>query len=215
MGEIKKIGDTYYIEFYARGLMYSQVAGSSEEGARRLLEEVEAKISQGESLTIVREIYLELFFEKFLGYAQGRFSAKSIERFKDLWKHWIKFIQSAYPQITNLSQITPAVFESYKTVLMKNTKPKLVNLTILLLREIMEYGIRIGFINDNPTLHISLLKLPTTPERTGGRSQAAKEVFRRNLSLEKACAILKLKDVGQVMYWSNFIPLKREDVYTM
>jgi hypothetical protein len=105
------------------------------------------------------------------------------------------------------------VIESYKTSLTRSTNPKIVNLTILLLREVLEYGIRIGFINDNPSLHISLLKLPLSIERKGERSKMAQDLLRRSLPLEKVYSILKLKDVAQVMYWSNFIPLKREDVY--
>jgi hypothetical protein len=213
MGQIRKVGDIYYIEFQARGLMYSQVGGSTEQEARKLLEEIEAKIAGGEALTIVREIDLEMFCEKFLSYAQEKFPAPSRKRFESTMNHWKKFLAGAYPNITKLSQVTPAVIESYKIALIRMVKPKAVNLTILLLREIMEYGIRIGFINDNPTLHISLLKLQATKEPKGARTEAAKEVFRRNLSLEKACAILKIKDVAQVMYWANFIPLKREDVY--
>ncbi len=214
MGQIRKVGDVYYIEFYARGLMYTQAAGSKEEDARALLNQVEAKITQGESLTIVREIHLEVFFEKFQVYAQDRFSSKSMDRFIATWMHWRGFLKKTYPQIQQLSCITPAIIESYKTALTKTSKPKIVNLTILLLREILEYGIRIGFINDNPSLHISLLKLPLTIIKTGQRSQVAKDLLLRSISLEKIYSILKLKDVAQIMYWSDFIPLKRDEVYT-
>jgi hypothetical protein len=214
MGQIRKVGEMYYIEFYARGLMYSQVAGTSEEEAQKLLAEVQSKIAQGESLTIVREIDLDVFFERFLGYAKEKFSDKSLKRFTSLWKHWIRFLNQDYPHIHKLSQITPVVVESYKVALTKTSKPKIANLTILLLREILEYGIRIGFINDNPTLHISLLKLPLTKERTGPRSLMAKDLLKRSLPLEKVYSILKLTDVAQIMFWSNFIPLKREDIYS-
>ena len=213
MGQIRKVGELYYIEFYARGLLYSQAAGASEENAKRMLEQVEHEIAQGEALTIVREIDLEVFFEKFLIYAKDKFSSKSIERFSSTWRHWAQFLSIAYPHVKSLSQITPSIIESYKGELMKSSKPKIVNLTILLLREILEYGIRIGFINDNPSLHITLLRVPFKRDRRGRRSEMAKDLLSRSLSLEKAYAMLKLKDVAEVIYWSNFIPLKREDVY--
>jgi len=124
MGQIRKIGELYYIEFHARGLMYSQVAGSKEEEAKKLLEQIETKISQGEALTIAREIDLEVFYEKFLSYAQERFSAKSIQRFTNAWKHWTTFLSTDYSNIKRLSQITPSVIESYKTALVKQRNPR-------------------------------------------------------------------------------------------
>ncbi|MBF0489373.1 MAG: hypothetical protein HQL15_01980 [Candidatus Omnitrophica bacterium] len=213
MGQIRKIGGQFYIEFYARGLMYSQLAGSNEKEAIRLLEEVEAKIAQGEAMTIVRDIELELFFEEFLSYAKGRFSVKSIQRFSQTWKHWVIFLNSNYSYIKRISQITPSVVEFYKASLVKSVKPKIVNLTLLLLREILEHGIRIGFLNDNPTLHTSLLKLPLTEVKVSQRLAMAKDLLRNNICLEKIYSILKLTDVAKIMYWSNFIPIQREDVY--
>ncbi len=214
MGQIKRIGNTYYIEFYARGLIYSQVAGTNEQEARKKLEQIEAKIAQGESLTIVREIDLTAFFEQFLPHARGQFSAKSVGRFLETWQHFRGFLENNYPQINRLSQITPSVVESYKIFLTKTTKAKLVNLTLLLLREILEYGIRIGLINDNPTLHIRLLEWPKKiMPVTEGRFNLAKDLLGRGVSLGKVYQVLKLKDVAQIMYWSNFIPLQRQDVY--
>jgi len=47
MGQIRKINEVYYIEFYARGLLYSQVAGNNLENAQTLLAQVEEKIAAG------------------------------------------------------------------------------------------------------------------------------------------------------------------------
>jgi hypothetical protein len=212
MGQIKKVGDLYYIEFYARGLMYTQAAGSTEEAARKMLEQVESTIAQGESLTVVREMELDVFFEEFEEYASLKFSPKSLLRFKSAWKHWMAFLGAAYPYITKIAEVTPVVVESYKVALLKTSRPKVTNFTLLLLREILDYGIRIGFINDNPSLHITLVGVPTIA-RNDKRSAVARDLLGRSLSLEKVYAILKLKDVAQVMYWANFIPLKRMDVY--
>ena len=213
MGQIRKIGEVYYIEFFARGLMYSQLAGSDEGRARQMLEEIEGKISKGEALTIVREIDLDVFFQKFSEYAQGEFSPKSVYRFSLTCRHFCDFLSSEYPNVKKLSQVTPSVIESYKARLMKRLKPKIINLTILLLREILEYGINTGFINDNPTLHIALLKMPQRSLRGVKRMVTAQDLLSRGVSLGKIYKILQLKDVAQIMFWSNFIPLKREDVY--
>ncbi len=213
MGQIRKIDDVYYIEFFARGLMYSQLAGSDEQQAHKMLQEIEAKISKGEALTVVREIEVRVFFQQFLEYAKGEFSPKSLKRFALTCQHFSNFLLRVYPQVKKLSEVTPAVIEGYKAELVKDVKPKVVNLSIVLLREVLEYGIKIGFINDNPTLHIVLLMLPPRVIRGGRRLERAKDLFSQGVRLEKICKILQLKDVAQIMFWSNFIPLKREDVY--
>lgn len=213
MGQIRKIGELYYIEFYARGLLYAQAAGHDEQAAQKMLEHIEAKIAHGEALTVVREIDLSAFFEQFLAHAKEQFSAKSMGRFVQMWEHWKAFLQETHPHLNSLSQITPSVVESYKTILVKTFRPKVVNLTILLLREVLEYGINIGFINDNPTLHLCLLEMPRQPVGRGQRLNMAKDLLARGVGLGKVCQILKLKDVAQIMYWANFIPLQREDVY--
>ena len=214
MGQIRKIGDLYYVEFYARGLLYSQVAGYDKLIAQKMLEEIEIKITQGEALTIVREIDLAAFFEQFLFNAKEEFSAKSIKRFTQTWSHWVNFLTNFYPKILKISDITPSIIESYKTYLAKNVKPKIVNLTILLLREILEYGIKIGFINDNPTLHIRLLEMQKKRIGLAGRRfKLAKDLIPKGVPLGKIYQLLKLNDVAQIMYWSDFIPLKMEDTY--
>ena len=215
MGEIHKIGDVYYIKFYARGLLYSQAAGSDKQAAMRMLEKVEAKIAGGEALTIVREIDLDVFGEQFLSQAKEQFSLKSIGRFLSTWNHFKSFLKEEYPPIIKLSHITPLVIESYKTYLAKTQKPKVVNFTLLLLREILEYGIKIGFINDNPTLHTSLLEMKQKQIAKGRRSDLAKDLLQRGLNVGKVSQLFKLKDVARVMYWSNFVPLKREDLHEL
>ena len=78
MGQIRKINDIYYIEFHARGLLYSQVAGTRLKEARKLLKQVEEKIAGGEALTIIRHIDLPDFFERFLSEASLQYSPKSV-----------------------------------------------------------------------------------------------------------------------------------------
>ena len=65
LGQIRKIKDVFYIEFYARGLLYSQIAGNDIIQAQKLLNQVEEKIARGEGLTVIRHIELPDFFDRF------------------------------------------------------------------------------------------------------------------------------------------------------
>ena len=214
MGQIRKINDIYYIEFHARGLLYSQVGGSTLEEAQKLLGQVEEKIAQGEALTIVRYIDLPDFYERFLSDAKTQFSSLSVGRFSSTIKHFNGFLQEYFPQVGRLDCLTPAIIESYKVYLAKTQKPTAVNLTILLLRDILEFGIKLGFLNDNPSLHVRLQTwtgrrtLKETP-----RYKLAGQLLSKGTGLARTAQLLKLADIARMIYYANLIPLSREDVW--
>jgi hypothetical protein len=213
MGQIRKVGDTYFIEFYARGLMYSKIAGTDLAAAEKLLKETEETIAGGEALTVVRQIELTDFFKQFKDYAAAEFGERSTERFDSLIRHFQVFLARTYPDIHQLSQITPSILEAYKASRQKTTKPHLINFSILLLREILDYGIKIGFINDNPTVHLRLLKLSDKKFSSTKRTLLAKELLSKGIGLGKTSQLLKVSDIARVMYYANLIPLSREELY--
>ncbi len=164
MGKIHQINDEYYIEFYARGLLYQQKAGKDLEKAQELLRSIEEKIASGEMLTAARDIELDVFFADFLKDARKRYHPATVRRLRSAIDGFLEFIRAGYSDVTHLSKVTPRVVEEYKAWGIKKRKntpgglnPKVVNLTLLLLSEIFEHGIKTGFINDNPTLHVRLL----------------------------------------------------------
>lgn len=212
MGQVRKVGDVYFIEFHARGLLYSQIAGPNEVEALRMLEAVEAKLAAGETLTVVRETQLDFFFQEFLQFAQQEHSASSYKRFDNLIKHFTAFLKNNYPSVIYLSHVTPVVVESYKQAWVKKSRPHKINLSILLLREIMEYGIKLGFINDNPTLHVTLLPGQQRNYIQSPRFKLAKDLLGKSVPLGKVVKLLKLSDVGRIMYFSNLMPRQREEV---
>jgi len=214
MGQIRKINDVYYIEFHARGLLYSQVAGNSMEEAQRLLLQVEEKIASGEALTISRHIELPDFFERFLSEAAKQHSPKTVKRFTSAIDHFSGFLKKDFPQVQQLAQLTPAIIESYKVYLVKTQTPKIVNLSVLLLRDILEFGIKLGFLNDNPSLHVNLLPWPKVQKRKQtARYILANQLLTKGTGLSKLALLLKLPDVSRAVYYADLIPLIREDVY--
>ena len=159
MGQIRKIGDEYYIEFYARGLLYQQKAGKDRRSAEKLLSETGKKIQEGELLTIVRDVDIDIFLNSFLEHAQKERTVKTFGRFEQTVKHFNAFLNKRFPQLKKLSEITPKVIERYREDLLRSQlKPRTINFTLLLLRDIFEYGIKLGYINDNPALHARFVK---------------------------------------------------------
>jgi len=151
MGTIQKIGEDYFIEFYARGLKYQQKAGPDRKAAQKALEEIEAKIARGEAAIIVRDVDIDIFLKDFLYYSQTQHTPKTVRRFQSLKKCFLSFFEKQMPTVVKLSQVTPVVVEQYKNSL---RQPKVINLTIILLREVFAYAIKLGYLNDDPSLHI-------------------------------------------------------------
>ena len=183
MGEVRKIGDEYFVEFFARGLKYQQRAGKDLAAAEKLLQNIESQIAAGELKTIERYIDLDLFLSDFLKNAQTKFSPVSLQRFEALAAHFFDFMRKKFPTKKRLSDVTPIVIEEYKRTLLqlsvKKHKSELVNLSLFLLREVCEYGIKIDFLNDNPTLHI-----PFEPQKQK-RKLVYLSALQKKLLLEK------------------------------
>ena len=77
----------------------------------------------------------------------------------------------------------------------------------------MEHGIKLGFIHDNPTLHVQLLPLPNKRRPLTKRYQLAKEFLVKMGSFGRVFRLLKLNDIARMMYFSDLIPLSREEMY--
>ncbi len=215
MGQIRTINGQYYIEFYARGLLYSQPAGHDLSAAREQLRQVEARIAGGEALTMARHIDLPDFFERYLNEAEAQsYSPRSLKRYGLLIQDISRFLAAQFPQVRRLDQMTPYVAESYKVHLAKTQRPKITNFSMLLLRDILEYGIKLGFIHDNPCLHVRLLPWPGPKKaKITPRYETVHQLFKQGVGLGKTAQLMKVPDVARLVYFSNLIPLSREDVY--
>ena len=155
MGNIKKIGNEFVIEFYARGLKYQQKAGRDKKKAETLLNEIETKIRKGEAALIVRNVDADIFFHDFLENAKENYPAKTFARYKSAVEHFHQFLTLESVDVVKLSEVTPAVLEHYKAhLLKKKIKPKLLIFTLFLLHGVLEYAIKLGYLNDNPSIHI-------------------------------------------------------------
>ncbi|MDE2028369.1 MAG: hypothetical protein KGK03_08220 [Candidatus Omnitrophica bacterium] len=203
MGQIRKINNVYYIEFYARGLLYSQPGGRTLAEAQKLLAQVEEKIAGGEALTISRHIDLPDFFERFTAAAQKQFSAKTFMRFKVVIGHFSGYLEREFPQIHQLAQVTPAVIESYKVHLAKSQRVKAANFTILLIKDILTFGITLGFLNDNPCTYVQLLAWPSGPiKKRTQRYLLAKRLLNQGVGLAKLTQLLNLDDIARTIYFA-------------
>jgi len=205
MGNIKKIGEEYVIEFYARGLKYQQKAGGDKEKAEALLQDIEAKIAKGEAALIVRDVEYDIFFHDFLAMAGQAYPPQSVIRFRQLVDHFQAYLQKELPELKKLSELTPRVVELYKHFFLKqkppakkSINPRAVNFSLVLLKIVLEYAIKLGYLNDNPTTHISLLDNRKTHPFRGPKTAKARfalTLSEKNVPLVRMGELLGYRDI--------------------
>ncbi len=202
MGQVRKIEGEYYIEFYARGLLYQKKAGTDEEIAKQLLVEIESKIAQGEMSIMTRDVDIDIFFKTFLEYAFLEYPTKTYHRYRSLVAHFFEFIKIQSLELNKLSEITPRVIEDYRIYLMKirKIKPRLINFTLYLLRDILDYSIKLGYLNDNPTVHIRFIP---EAQRVNNKifiikdSEKIKKALEQGVLLGKLTRLLQHRDIAR------------------
>ena len=208
MGQIKKIGDEYYIEFYARGLLYQQKAGVDKAQAERLLNEIENKIACGETATIVRDVDVDIFFQTFLKYAAKEHTPKTLKHYQSLIDNFIQFLAQ---KIHKLSAITPRVIEEYRFYLLEQ-KPRItaemINFYLFLLRDIFDYSINLGFLNDNPAFHVKFLKQADSEILTE-KERTAKSFIEKGVSFSRLYQLLEIDDISETICYIPFWLEKR------
>jgi site-specific recombinase XerD len=188
MGTVRKIGDEYYIEFFTRGLLYQQKAGKDRRAAERLLRDIEGKIQKGEMGIVVRDVEIDIFLKTFLERTRPGHTPRTHARYVSVAGHFKSFCGGVLSEDSKLSCITPGIIEGYRAFLLEGrciktgrpVKPKVINFTLYLLRDIFDFAIKLGFLNDNPTRHVRLLK---SAQRRGPRVLAQKDA---RILLERA-----------------------------
>ncbi len=219
MGSVQKIGDDYFIEFYARGLKYQQKVGPDKAKAEEALKTIEEKIARGEAALIVRDVDIDIFFEDFLQYVPSEHTPKTVARIKLFKEYFTKFLQSQYPHLTKLSQISPSVVGAYKIFLEQSfdkrgrlLKAGVVNLSLLLLRCVFMYAMKLGYLNDDPGLHVYFVlderdfRYIDSLKGRNSRINFALELLSKGVPLTRLYKILNYDDLAKVVRFVPFIP---------
>ncbi len=166
MARIIKINDEYYVEYFGNGLRFQKKAGSTKKDAEQLLEKItESLKKEGTDIFTVNIKDWAEFMDEYLKVTSHKFTVKSKERLNASLHHFNCFLHDHYPTIKNMPDITPKVIEAYKAHLIasivtgeKRKNNRLINFTIFCLREVLDFSVARGYLNDNPTLHVKMQK---------------------------------------------------------
>lgn len=114
MGNIRKRGDTWYVDLRVNGRRLRKRAGKSKTLALQLLHDYELKAQRNQLGFLDRkEIDVDAFFQEFLAYSQAQHRPSTTNRYKSCLTHFQRFIREQTP-VKRLSAITPDFLEKYK-----------------------------------------------------------------------------------------------------
>ncbi len=161
MAEVRKIGEEYFVEYYAQGLLFRKIGGKTLEEAQQVLKKIEDSLPDQHHWYKTREDPFNDVFTNFLKLVESEYSPITYARFDAVTQDFKRFLSLNFPQYKLISHITPIVISRYVSYLsaelnLKNDRKKsrYINFSLLLLSEIFSQAINWGAVNDNPVLHI-------------------------------------------------------------
>lgn len=160
MGNIRKRGKIWYIDYCFQGKRIRKRIGPSKKLTQLALNDIELKIAKGELGLLPKDSDLEKLFKEFSNYSKTNHSPSTVKRYRAILDHFKAYLTQYYPNISKISQLTPRVFEEYKTH-RKNqeAKPKTVNIELQTLKSIFSLAIKWGYTSNNPAKAIEFLKI--------------------------------------------------------
>ena len=166
MATLRKIGNEYFVEYYAQGLKFAKRGGTDLAHAEKLKNQIEASYPERmEDMYTVRDDSADSFFKAFRQYAKKEFPDRTYRRYISVCNHFEDFLNHHLSAQRKIREITPRLIEEYKAYLLKlnsfnqvRVKPQMINFTLYILGDIMEYAITCKSLNDNPARHVQFLE---------------------------------------------------------
>ena len=219
MAEIKKIGDEYFVEYYAQGLLFRKKGGKTLPEAQGVLRQIEESLPDPHRWYQVREDEIDSIFQKFFEVIQKDYSDVTLQRFKNVIEDFQKFLSLIFPDYHLISHITPHVVSRYSQYLIETLKSvrersmaRRVNFSLLLLSEIFIQAIAWGALNDNPVLHVKAFRRDLLSRPRGlikgvifDRNQQIRQLIEKGVSLIKIMKSTGIKDIGRLSYFAGSV----------
>lgn len=155
MGQIIQVNGEYFVEFYGNGLRFRKKAGDSLAEAEAKLAQIESSLSRTAPEVPPGTATCAMFRERFAAYADQAYPARTAQRLKAAAAHAGDFLSHTLEEPAYLRAVTPRVLEDYRQNLISEMPghPVLTNFTLYLLREVFQYAVGLGWLNDNPLVH--------------------------------------------------------------
>lgn len=182
MGIIYQRNRVYYIDYRLAGRRIRRRIGPSRRLADLALKDIEVKIARNELGFPAEEdghTFGE-FFSHYMEFCGVNHSPATTQRYKAIVDNFLSFLEKTRPEISQVSQLSPNIFDDYKIyrkkqLVMPNgegvdlsnpspyakrgAKANTINMELGTLRTIFNQGIKWGHLKKNPTEGVEMLKV--------------------------------------------------------
>ena len=156
---VYKVGNIWYIDYYADGRRIREAVGEKKSEARAALEARKGEIRTGKfHLKNEKRILFEKFADEYIKYAKA--NKRSWERDNVILKHLKPFFKGI-----SLSKINPKYIEDYKRERLEKVKPATIDRELALLKFMFSLAIKWKCTNENPVKEVKFFNLRRKMER--------------------------------------------------
>lgn len=153
MGEVRKIGKKWYIDYRdANGNRIRKVAGTTKRQAERILAELEAKkYYEKRGIPVLDKISTEELFNQFQSMKEKRVRSRTMAK----WYGRLRFWKNKHLKKSDIfSPLTPQEIEQILDELFQDKSPSTVNGYLDVLKQLYRYAIDINLIRESPAERI-------------------------------------------------------------
>jgi len=185
MGNIRKRGDNWYVDFRVNGRRVRKRAGKSKTLAQQLLHDYELKAQRNQLGFLDRkEIALDAFIQEFLTYSQAQNRPSTTKRYRSALDNFQRFIKEQ-TKVSRLTDLAPDLIEKYKTwrkavlvvrnggnlakakeaAISKGAKSYTVNFEIMALKAALNMAVKWKYLEASPAEEVKPLRVEDSKAR--------------------------------------------------
>lgn len=159
MAHIVKISDEYFVEYWAQGLKFQKKGGPERAIAEALLQKIKQSVPENiEDIYRVRSDFFEDVVTAYDVYLKRNVHTITSNRLLAVVNDFRHYL-CAQENAKTIQDVTPRIVNDYlKNHLAHGESEKWMAVRFHLLKLFFDYAIGFGAINDNPLLHLNVLK---------------------------------------------------------
>ena len=110
MGNVRKRGKVWYVDYYFEGRRVRKRVGPSKKLAQLTLKDIELRIARNELQIVKDDTRIEDFLQEYFDYSKENHSPNTHRRYKAVIDHFETFLSERHPQVIRLSHLNPHIF---------------------------------------------------------------------------------------------------------
>jgi len=161
----RKDSSVWYVAYYQNGKRFVERVGKNKKAAEYRLHEIELEHVRGE-ITFYTDRPILDFIQKFRIHLETKLNSEAYyKRVEVIINNFVKYMINN--NIKTIGEISFEVLDAYMAARLSvdNIKPKTMNMELDYIRNLLNYGINLGYVKNNPALKLKRLRVIAKPPR--------------------------------------------------